>query len=168
MLSFIFNLNAQMYSYYNGYVSGYQKACECNVKIEKSNDLLYNNGTWNEGYSAGFVDGRLYRNKSTKDEDKQPLYQPDYNQINQSLEQKQNLLNKRRQIIQNEYYAIQDLYIAIVENRNPKFVTQSEKEYFEKLKETTSKYGNYDLSNTDTFNQIINWFREEKIKVSKW
>ena len=172
---FLINLNGfsqSMYSWFNGYEAGYHKACDCNKRIEKTNKLLYHTGTYSEGYDAGYTDGRIYLNSSNQNNsnryDNQPIYKPDYDLLQQNLNQKQSTLSHRRQLVQNEYFAIQDIYIVIINRRGVKEATESEKEYFIKLKEITNKYGNYDLTNDATFNRVMNWLRAEKNKVSAW
>jgi hypothetical protein len=85
------SFSQSLYQYFYGYEAGFHKACNCNKQIEKTNSLLYHIGTYNEGFDAGYIDGRIYlnQNDTNNKSEEQNLYSPDYQLIEKVLKAKQ-------------------------------------------------------------------------------
>jgi hypothetical protein len=164
-----FNLNAysqSLYQYFYGYEAGFHKACSCKKQIKKSNNLLYNSGTYNDGYNAGFIDGRIFNNQNNNEQKENVLYSPDYEMIERSLKNKQNLLNQRREQVKLAHENILEI-IAAANERN-KSLTESQKEYLRWYVVQIDEISKYDFSITVNFNNVMNWFQKVKTNVLKW
>ncbi len=164
----------QLYDYYNGYVKGYQKGCNCRNEIPNKSTIMNKSGYFSEGYDAGFVDGRIFYNKNNKNDRNNNvsgypnLYQPDYNVIYSDMSRKQALIDERRKIIQQKYNDLEDLAVSMIERRaNPK-PTESDLKYWNEIKTLTNTYGNYDLTNNQIFNQILDFFNEQRKYILTW
>lgn len=130
-------LNAQnnFLAYQNGYNEGYKYGCQCYDLPTR--DLALSNGTYNEGYKDGKLDGVIYAQKKINnksyntskphDYNNVPLYKPDYEMLERTLVQKQNLLNHRRAQIK---LAIKDICDIIgAANERNKTLTENQTEY---------------------------------------
>lgn len=158
----------QLYDYYRGYKKGFSKGCGCSNKPPNASDLYYHSGTYNDGYEAGYTDGRIFLNQHKKTQEDDDLYEPDIKLMERALSEKQKILNRRRQIIQNKYDEITDILINISSKRTSKSLTVKEKKIFRKFVDTLNKYANYDLTNNSTFNKIINWVNDYKQYFLSW
>ena len=171
-LSFIticyFCVGQQLYEYRNGYLKGFRKGCNCSNNPSNSNNLYNNYGSYNDGYNAGFTDGRIFLNKNSSNQENQLYYEPDYNLLYNALKTKQDLLDKRRAKLQNEYEKIINMIFNIVKNRNDKTLTENEGNIIKEFKDKLNVYINYDLSNTSTYNQTLNWLQDWKLYFMKW
>ena len=176
---FIFSsfYSQEAFEYYNGYLQGFRKACNCSNTPPNANNISSKLGYWQDGYNAGYTDGRifLYNNqqninsKNNSDSYSNTVYDtPDYNLMYNALAQKQALLDKRRNTIQLEYDKISDITYNAAQNRSSKSLTQVEKDYFIQKKRLLDQYVNYDLTINITFNQIMNWLYEWEVEVSRW
>jgi hypothetical protein len=157
------------YAYYQGYESGFHKACGCSNQIPNASQKMNINGTWDDGYNAGYTDGRIFLNQNSSNIPSTPeLYKPDFNQIYNVMAQKQMLLDQRRALIQQKYDEVREVAFLKKQLRSPQVFTQAEQEYLVSFETTANKYGNYDLSNTSIFNQVMNWLQENKTYVLSW
>lgn len=154
------------YQYFYGYEAGFHKACGCTKQIEKTNSLLYHSGTYNDGYSAGFTDGRIYLNQNNNQTNEPDLYSPDYEMIERALQQKQNSLNQRRQLVKSAHENITDILVA-AKARN-KTLTESQLAYVKWYLEQIDKISSYDFSVDENYNNVMNWFQSVKTEVLKW
>lgn len=158
----------QLYDYYRGYKKGFSKGCGCSNKPPNASDLYYHSGTYNDGYNAGYTDGRIFLNQNTRTQKDDGIYEPDLDLVERALAEKQRLLNERRQIIQRKYDEIVDILINIASKRTSKSLTNKEDEIFEKFVNTLDKYTGYDLTNNRTFYQIVDWMDDYKSYFLSW
>ncbi len=163
-----FSAGQQLYDYRNGYLKGFRKACNCSNNPPNSDKLYYYNGTYKDGYNAGYTDGRIFVSKNSSYQEKQQFYQPDYNLLYNALKTKQELLDRRRDYLHEEYQNIMNLINSKVNNRNDKKITKEEEQNIKEFKSKLNVYINYDLTNSSTYNQIINWMQDWKIYFMKW
>jgi hypothetical protein len=95
--------------YYSGYVDGFKKACSCNKSIP-SNNITNKYGSYNDGYNAGYTDGRIYiNNNNNSNYDKKPtnydtqnMYKPDFELMEKALRYKQEQYDEQIRKQQNQ------------------------------------------------------------------
>jgi hypothetical protein len=169
-------LNAQNNSlvYRRGYNDGYKYGCQC-YDLPTTN-LAFSNGTYNEGYKDGKLDGVIYAQKKINnksyntskphDYNNIPLYKPDYEMLERTLVQKQNLLNQRRQQVKFAHENIIEIITAANERNNS--LTDSQLEYMKWYLVQIDKISKYDFSIPENYNNVMNWLQTVKINVLKW
>jgi hypothetical protein len=167
-LLFTFYANSQYhYSYYNGYVEGFKKGCNCSNTPPNAKNAYNNLGTYDNGLKDGYIDGRIFLNNSKQSENSN-FFEPNYDAIQKKLAEKQNLLNSRRASLDQKYKEIENIIIKIKNSRDSKNLTQSEGKIWNQFISDLTKYGNYDLTNDETFYGILKWMNEMKLYFLEW
>lgn len=159
-------------SNYNlGYSKGFRYACNCEYLPPKA--FLLNQGTYESGFNDGKLDGLIYLQKQqtiqqTKNQSSKPttVYRPNYDILEKTLQQKQQLLNQRRLMIQSEYQNVSDIIIAA--NSRNKLLTSSQVEYIKWFMAQADVLTKYDLSIDANYYNVYNWFQDVKQNVLKW
>lgn len=158
----IISTGQQLYDYYNGYIQGYKNGCECSSTPPNVRSLYYKNGTINEGYNAGFIDGRIFLNGKKSNSNETQLYSPDLNLSYQVLANKQTLLNERRKVIQKEYEESIMILYENIRKRQPPQMTEEEKQAYNKFNDLAQQYSKQDLANDSNYYALLKWFSDWK------
>lgn len=155
----------QLYKYYEGYKDGFQRGCGCTDKPPMASDLLYESGSYDDGYFDGRVDGRSYLNNSEKSSETD-LAEPDYELIKLALEKQQAILNQRRQHINESVEKVWDK-IEEVQTKNGG-LTEGQKKYNLDFYNQLGEIEKWDFTNYQNYANVINWINKIYKEVSSW
>jgi hypothetical protein len=177
ILFFTSSIAFGQFNYYLGYRDGYKYGCQC-LNIPTKN-VAYVTGSYDQGYVDGKLDGIIFiRNTQNTGNTNtynikphnydQPVYSPDFNTVYQSMAQKQQLLNERRIIIQEEFDKAMITLMNRVNQRATKSLTDLELKETNQFKNQAVEYSKGDLSNDTYFYNLLKWIRDWNSYFSKF
>lgn len=169
-------------NYYFGYQAGFKYGCQC-MDIPLKNVALYN-GTYDQGYLDGKVDGLIYsKNKSTNTSNQQynynkphdynqPLYSPNYELMERALNARQTAYNTNRERIDNYVQSLKETIQLIRDNKSNYAVNNKmaalfllENAFYKDM--NTIYSANLDYSITSNVNYAISTFDKHSAALSQ-
>lgn len=163
--------NILVAQYSSGYESGFAYGCKCNDRVP-TGDYLYKQGSYNEGYEDGKIDGNFYSLKkeinrnyeSSKRQYPKYFQQENLNLLYYDLYNKQRIIDERRNYIR--YLANEFNYILVnIPFENISKYNKELQEISDDFYRRGNKYVNYNLLNSSLFQDIVNDLNRVKNKL---
>jgi|GEM_PF-6298440 len=162
-------------NYYFGYQDGFKYGCQCNDLPSKN--VAYLQGTYNEGYTAGKIDGVIYFNQKSQnsqqtytskphDYNNQPVYNPDYEAIEKALSEKQQLVNERRKDVVNRVDNILNIAAKVKEKKGS--FTEDQLKFLKKFNDNLGIIEKYDYSIYQNYLNAVNWLKQIENEIFSW
>lgn len=169
-------------NYYFGYQAGFKYGCQC-MDLSPKNVAFYN-GTYDQGYLDGKVDGLIFSknktNNSTNQQQEnynkphnynQPVYTPDFALIERALSARQSSYNSNKQRVDSYVNSLKETIQLIRDNRSNSAVNKKiaalyllENAFY---KDMNKVYGaNLDFSITSNLNYAISTFDKHSVALS--
>lgn len=169
-------------NYHFGYQTGFKYGCQC-MDLSPKNFVIYN-GTYDQGYLDGKVDGLIFSknktNNSTNQQQKnynkphkynQPVYTPDFALIERALSTRQSSYNSNKQRVDSYVNSLKEKIQLIRDNKSNNAVNKKiaalyllENAFYKDLNKVHG--ANLDFSITSNLNYAISTFDKHSVALS--